>query len=77
MAGCSVWLVPEDSAIRKDEWGKGSLPVWFRSMMEMQQENEAHVVSRNKFLKLNKYFFDKFGYEISLNGLTEADQRPW
>ena len=43
----------------------------------MQQENEAHVVSRNKFLKLNKYFFDKFGYEISLNGLTEADQRPW
>ena len=31
------WLGTEGSEIREDRWGKGSLPVWFRSLMEVEK----------------------------------------
>lgn len=55
----AAWLVPEGSESKEGKWGKGSLPLWFGSLMEVQarqQETRAHVVSRYKFLKSNEYF---------------------
>ena len=31
------WLGTEGSEIREDRWGKGSLLVWFKSLMEVEK----------------------------------------
>lgn len=33
----AAWLGTEGSEIREDRWGKGSLLVWFKSLMEVEK----------------------------------------